>query len=176
MNLAERGLGPSIPGVSVPVEFYWVLTDPTPLAGMKYPATDFPWSDLKAAGFSHLLSLCPGRYDPAPLIMAYSELLEDLVGGGPPQNVVQERARIKRAVDALVRILVSGNGAIVHCAGGRGRSGTVLGCALRELGFGASEIVGYLDRLHKARGRPAGWPESPWQSALVQQWEFQCLR
>ena len=169
MRLVDKGLGPSIPGVQVPIELYWVLTDPTPLAGMKYPAKDFPWSNLKAAGFSHLVSLHPGPYDPAPLIMPFSELLEDLGGGGPPRDAIQERARIKKAVEALVRTMQSGNGTVVHCAGGRGRSGTVLGCALREFGFGANETVGYLDRLHKARGRP-GWPESPWQSSLVHEW------
>ncbi len=48
---------------------------------------------------------------------------------------------------------------MVHCHGGTGRTGTVLGCVLRELGVQAAEVIDFLDRVHKARGKP-GWPES----------------
>jgi protein-tyrosine phosphatase len=58
---------------------------------------------------------------------------------------------------------------VVHCVGGRGRTGTVLGCVLRELGHSPGEVVDFLDRVHKARGK-AGWPESPWQGQLVRDW------
>jgi hypothetical protein len=41
---------------------------------------------------------------------------------------------------------------------------------LRELGFDSIQAVGFLDRVHKGRGKP-GWPESTWQSSLVQRWK-----
>lgn len=169
MDLVDTGAGAQITGVAVPTELYWVLAAPTPLAGMKYPRTSFPWSALKAAGFDQVVALHSGSYDPAPLKVAFSEHLEDLFGGGPPGNQTEEKQRIKRAVSATLTALRSGHGTVVHCVGGRGRSGTVLGCVLRELGFGSVEAITFLDRVHKARGKP-GWPESPWQSALVQKW------
>lgn len=169
MTLVEEGHGRPIIGVRMPQDFYWVLAEPTPLAGMRYPAASFPWSKLHTAGFCQVVSLHPGPYDPTPLTKVFSEHLDDLVGGGPPRDDIQEREKIRGAVKAIVGALQSGQGVVVHCAGGRGRSGTVIGCCLRELGFGADEIIKYLDRLHKARGKP-GWPESPWQSSLVKEW------
>lgn len=169
MTLVEVHTGPQITEVEVPKEVYWVLSLPTPLAGMKYPRASFPWSRLKAAGFDHVVSLHPGSYEPAPLIKVFSEQLEDLVGGGPPQSEAQERQKIERAVAATLGALRSGHGVVVHCMGGRGRTGTVLGCVLRDLGFGPDEAIGFLDRVHKARGKP-GWPESRWQSSLVRNW------
>jgi hypothetical protein len=170
MKLVEPSDGASINGVDVPKEMYWVLGSPTPLAGMKYPRTGFPWSCLKAAGFAQVMSLEPGSYDPSPLTISFADHLQDLVSGGPPANEVNEKAKMKKAVTATVDAWRNGQGVVVHCRGGRGRSGTVLGCVLRELGFGPAEVIGFLDRVHKARGKP-GWPESPWQSALVESWE-----
>ena len=169
MNLVEPEAGAGILGVAVPAELYWVLTTPAPLAGMKYPRESFPWPTLKAAGFSEIVSLHPGPYDPKPLKRAFSEQLEDLVSGGPPHHETDEKARLKRAVSATLLAWRAGRGVVVHCVGGRGRSGTVLGCVLRELGFGAIEAVAFLNRVHKARGKP-GWPESEWQSKLVKTW------
>jgi hypothetical protein len=170
MKLVEARDGARINGIDVPKELYWVLGSPTPLAGMKYPRTGFPWSSLKAAGFSQVVSLHPGSYEPAPLTIGFAEHVQDLVSGGPPANEANEKAKIKKAVAATVVAWRSGQGVVIHCVGGRGRSGTVLGCVLRELGFAPAEAISFLDRVHKARGKP-GWPESPWQSSLVESWE-----
>jgi hypothetical protein len=170
VKLLEPSDGMPISGIEVPKELYWVLGPPTPLAGMKYPRRGFPWQNLKNAGFSQVVSLHPGSYDPAPLQTCFAEHLEDLVGGGPPANQVNEKTKIKKAVSAAVAAWRSGQGVVVHCYGGRGRSGTVLGCVLRELGFAPAAAIGFLDCVHKARGKP-GWPESPWQSSLVENWE-----
>ena len=169
VKLVEPDDGAPISGVDVPKDLYWVLWSPTPLAGMKYPRTGFPWPNLKTAGFSQVVSLHPGSYDPAPLTIGFAEHLQDLVSGGPPANEADEKAKIKRAVTATVATWRSGQGVVVHCVGGRGRSGTVLGCVLRELGFAPAEAINFLDRVHKVRGKP-GWPESPWQSSLVERW------
>jgi hypothetical protein len=169
MDLVEPDAGKRIAGVVVPAELYWVLVSPTPLAGMKYPRSSFPWSNLNAAGFTQVVSLHPGPYDPKPLEIAFSEHLEDLVSGGPPSNEANERRRIKRAVTATLSTWRSGAGVIVHCVGGRGRSGTVLGCVLRELGVAGAQVIAFLGRVHKARGK-YGWPESDWQASLVERW------
>jgi len=161
--------GPSIEGVDIPNEFYWVLQHPIPLAGMRYPRIDFPWANIYTAGFRHVVSLHPGPYNPEPLTILFNERLEDLISGGPPANEVEEIAKIKRAVTVTATAWKSGQGVVVHCIGGRGRSGTVIGCVLREIGFKTNEVVTFLDQLHRTRGRP-GWPESPWQLKLVEVW------
>ena len=169
MNLVEPGNGGAFNGIEVPQELYWVISSPTPLAGMKFPPSDFPWSSLAAAGFSQVVALHPGSYDPAPLEMCFAEQLQDLISGGPPANEDTEAERVRAAVNAAVKAWRSGQGVVVHCVGGRGRSGTVLGCILRDLGFPAADVLSFLDRVHKSRGKP-GWPESMWQSSLVEGW------
>ncbi|MDI6711029.1 MAG: tyrosine-protein phosphatase [Desulfitobacteriaceae bacterium] len=168
-QLIEPENGLFISRVELPKEFYWVLGPPAPLAGMKYPRGDFPWYNLKAAGFAAVVSLHPGSYDPAPLSLVFSEHLEDLVHGGPPSNADRERGAVERAVKATLSLLNMKKGVVIHCQGGRGRTGTVLGCVLRELGYGAGEIIDYLERLHRKRGK-LGWPESDWQADLVRCW------
>ena len=170
MELVEPMNGKPIDGIDVPRELYWVISAPTPLAGMKFPRSDFPWPRLKAVGFSRVVSLHPGRYDPYPLELCFQEQIEDLIHGGPPADPSAERAKIQRAVNAVITAWRSGHGVVVHCYGGRGRTGTVIGCVLCELGFQPAEVIGFLDRVHKTRGKP-GWPESEWQRELVEHWK-----
>lgn len=160
---------PSIPGLRMPYELYWVLQHPAPLAGMPYPSPRTPWQDIAAAGFRYVICLAgdgPG-YDPSPLTITQRIGLQDLYDGSVPRNPEQEERLIREVAQAVARKLQAGDGVVVHCAGGTGRTGTVIGCVLRLLGFSALEVVSYLDNLHKARGR-SGWPESNWQSQLVQ--------
>lgn len=163
---------PRIQGVDIPRGFYQVLADP-PLAGMPYPPQSLPWSTLKAAGFQYVVKLHEGypKYNPAPLTLLHTALLQDLVGGGNPQNPEREERLIREAVNMIFGKLSAGEGVIVHCQGGRGRTGTVLGCVLRIHGFSSSEVTNYLDRLHQARGKRApAWPESKWQKQLVERY------
>ena len=169
MKLIEPTNAPHIAGVDSPRQFYWVLRAPASLAGMRCPPTQFPWSSIAAVGFRHVVALEPGSYDPAPLSILFAEQLEDLCHGRPPRDPVREKQLIRNAVDAVVKALRSGEGVVVHCVGGRGRSGTVIGCVLRQLGCEAQAVIDYLDRLHKARGK-AGWPESAWQELLVREY------
>jgi Swiss Army Knife protein, DSP-PTPase phosphatase domain len=169
MKLVEPGAAASIPGIKIPKEFYWVLGLPAPLAGMKFPSRSFPWQNIKTAGFEWVVSLHPGTYDPSPLKIAFSEHLEDLILGRPPRNETRENEKIMRAVAATTSAVRLGEGVVVHCWGGRGRTGTVIGCVLRELGFKSDEVISFLDRLHKARST-RGWPEANWQSSLVRNW------
>jgi hypothetical protein len=169
MSMIEPNGGKAIPGIAMPDEVYWVLSTPAPLAGMKYPRQGFPWGELAKSGFVRLVALHPGNYDPAPLTILAADTLQDLVGGGPPRDAEREEQTIARVVRLIVEALRSGDGVAVHCVGGRGRTGCVLGCVLRELGHDAEQVVDYLDRVHKARGK-SGWPESPWQAQLVRAW------
>ena len=57
-------------------------------------------------------------------------------------------------------------GVLVHCAGGRGRTGTIIGAILRHCGHGPAEIIDFLDAAY-CKAKNSGWPESPWQAQVV---------
>ncbi len=169
MNLIPPSARMPIEGVTIPQELYWALSHPAPLAGMCYPRPGFPWAALARSGFARVVRLTSdGRsYDPQPLQVAYSAQLEDLLGGSSPRSPRQELQLIREAVAAVREALAHGQGVVVHCAGGRGRTGTVLGATLVSLGLPPAEVVAHLDLVHKARGT-SGWPESPWQAGILQ--------
>jgi hypothetical protein len=160
---------PPVAGLLVPSRFYTVTKDPAPLAGMSVPDRSTPWPALHAAGFRHVVCLTtkdPG-YDPTPLSPLHSVRLEDLAGGHPPTDPEREAELISKAAAAALSRLRAMEGVVVHCLGGTGRTGTVLGCILRRLGHTGPDVVGYLDRLNRdGRGRN-GWPEAEWQARLV---------
>lgn len=168
-GLLSPAIMPAIHGVRMPREFYWVLQEPAPLAGMAYPWPGTPWTEIAAAGFKHVVCLAseaPG-YDPAPMERLYTTELEDLVHTRPPRDPAREERLIRDAVGLLEGQLMAGQGVVVHCAGGTGRTGTVIGCALRSLGFPTRQVLDYLYALNVERGN-TGWPEASWQARLVE--------
>ena len=88
------------------------------------------------------------------------------MSGDPPADPERERALVLDAAADVVAHIEQGIGVAVHCMGGRGRTGTVIGVALVRLGHEPDAVVDYLHRLAVGRGR-RGWPESPWQSDVV---------
>jgi len=165
---------PNIEGIQVPYDFYWVLDTPGPLAGMQRPSDLTPWSNISRAGFGHVINLKDQsrEYDPWPLEVAYSAALQDLYGGCLPSDPDREERLVKEAVAVVVPLITGGQGVVVHCWGGRGRTGTVLGCVLRKLGYAAEDVTRDLDSLHKSRGKEDGWPESNWQADLVRRFHL----
>lgn len=159
-----------IEGMAIPGDFYWVAGAPAPLAGMRLPkpwAT--PWEALDMAGFRWVVCLCSTLpvYDPTPLGRLATVELTDLVETHLPHDPDLEEKAIGVIAKKVIEKLNQGEGVIVHCAGGRGRTGTVLGVVLRKLGVTAREAVSFLDSVHRARGKD-GWPEAPWQREVVE--------
>jgi hypothetical protein len=160
---------PRIPGILVPESFYLVTREPALLAGMAYPGGEgFPWGALAGLGIAHVVCLTRGgcAYDPTPLGPPLRFPLEDLWSGNPPADPAGEEQSIRRAASAVLGWLRVGEGVVVHCRGGTGRTGTVLGCVLRGLGSDARDVIAYLDRISRERGKPM-WPEASWQADVV---------
>jgi len=158
---------PAVDGVVVPDEFYTVLEAPARLAGMRRPSSRTPWARLSRLGFRYVVCLTDDQapYDPSPIEVLHAVYLEDLYGGLIPTDPSCEAERVSEAIDRVVAALRVGDGVIVHCAGGTGRTGTVIGGVLRRFGHPASDVIGYLDRLHRQRG--TRWPESSWAGEFV---------
>jgi len=170
MALIEPADMPMIEGAKVPQQVYLVTRHPAALAGMAYPDwRGLRWETLAGLGVHSVMCLtgdkCP--YKPEPLRVLGAIALEDLHHGGPPGGPSEEARLVRRATGLVLRELRQGRGVVVHCAGGTGRTGTVIGCVLRGLGHEAPAVLAYLDRLNRERGKP-GWPESPWQAGIVE--------
>jgi hypothetical protein len=131
---------------------------------MRFPS-DVSWSALYDAGFQHVICLASSpAYNPSPLTFHHMEL-EDLIGGKQPSRF-DERDRVFQAAKLVVDALHSGEGVVVHCDGGWGRTGTVLGTVLVMMGHEPGSVIAYLDTIHRLRGKD-GWPESPWQKEVI---------
>jgi len=128
----ERSQELCIEGIETPRLFYLVLNDPAPLAGMSYPGMRMPWRRLYALGFRHVVCLCNAQvdYNPAPLRMLRKVEMEDLHHGNGPLNPAMNEKLVLEAVEAINARLDNGEGVAVHCVGGTGRTGTVIGCVL----------------------------------------------
>jgi hypothetical protein len=150
----------------VPDDLYWVAREPVALVGMSYPGRA-DWSLLNESGIGHVVCLSHDApaYDAAPCTITAIRL-QDLVSGGDPNDPDREQALVERAATDVVAHLDHGIGVAVHCMGGRGRAGTVIGVSLVRLGHDPDSVVDYLDRTARGRGR-RGWPESPWQAGVV---------
>jgi hypothetical protein len=136
-----------------------VATSPAPLAGMGFPHS-VDWDELHRKGYRRVLRLHPGAYDPSPLTV-HEILLEDLYGGRLPSDPPAERKRVLEAGRVTAGWIDNGEGVVVHCLGGTGRTGTVLACALRHLGLDAD------DACRAVRSHRPNWPESAWQEEVV---------
>ena len=168
-RLQKAAESQAISGIRTPHRLYFILKDPAPLAGMEYPAAGLPWDRLFAAGLSNVVCLCGAHvsYNPAPLRLLRAVEMEDLHHGGLPKDPAGNEHILRDVVDVVLPRLYQGQGVVVHCVGGTGRTGTVLGCVLRSLGYPSGEVIAYLNELNLSRGK-RGWPESPWQARMVE--------
>ena len=88
-------------------------------------------------------------------------------------DVPRTRDEMTRILDEIDAALALGHTVYVHCWGGIGRTGTVVGCHLVRHGLGGDEALGAIMRLwptmHKSHRRDRS-PETSAQHAWVREW------
>jgi len=81
---------------------------------------------------------------------------------------------MRATLDAIYAAIGARETIYLHCWGGVGRTGTVVGCLLREQGYSAPEAFDLLERKWRAMEKRARHPHSPGtagQIAFIEQWE-----
>ena len=94
--------------------------------------------------------------------------------GSPHCPNDQSRAETRKILDRIDAALDGDQNVYVHCWGGSGRTGTIVGCWLRRRGLVDSDEV--LERLQELRlGDREGWmkptPNTPVQAEFIVNWE-----
>jgi hypothetical protein len=153
---------------AIPADLYFVAHQPVEIIGMGFPSR-VDWQLLWERGVRHVVCLThrdATPYDASPLTVHLHGLQDLFARPEGPDDPDRERALVHAAAGAVVDAVLAGEGVAVHCRGGRGRVGTVLGVALVRLGHAPADVVTWFDRLHRMRGK-GGWPETPWQAEVV---------
>ncbi len=93
-----------------------------------------------------------------------------------PDVSITDDVRMRRILDYIDSALDTGQTVYVHCWGGVGRTGTVIGCWLVRRGRSADDALAEVDRMFatmsesKRRGHPRGSPETSTQREMVRRW------
>jgi len=86
---------------------------------------------------------------------------------------VPTQPQMRATLDAIYRAIDTRDPVYVHCWAGIGRTGTVVGCFLREQGLSAQEAFALIDRKWRVMEKRAWAPKSPeWpeQFAFIERW------
>ena len=79
----------------------------------------------------------------------------------------------REILDAIDRGLFRNRRVYVHCCGGRGRTGTIVGCWLARHGFGSGqEVLGAITALRRGALLDGPSPETEEQRSLVRNWKW----
>lgn len=173
-----RGTG----SIAPPGDSYWVQEGRL-LAG-PYPGDPDPARELEKlgafldVGVRRFLDLTePGEHSPyAPIlerIASDRELSATHLRLAIPDETVPKPSRMREVLDVLSVDLSRDEPVYLHCRGGAGRTGTVVGCYLVEQGLEPEDALARIaaDRAHLGSSR-RGWssPETPEQRRFVLEW------
>ena len=82
--------------------------------------------------------------------------------------------QMREILDAIAAVVAAGRIPYIHCWGGVGRTGTVVGCMLVEDGCGIDEVIERIKKLRcetERAHRPS--PETDWQREFIFGWAEQ---
>jgi hypothetical protein len=142
------------------------------ILGMPYPSEELDyWESMKDVGIDAVICLTEDKpmYGSSPLQILASCALSDKSGSFYDNEQKQEEAgeearRYRDLARQTAEALREGKSVAAHCKGGTGRTGTLIGAALLELGFSLESVLTALEQANSLRRRgDHGWPESPWQ-------------
>lgn len=162
---------------------YWAL--PGQLLAGAYPcAADLPTAeqrvaDLLACGVDFVVDLTePGEYNLRP----YWPILQrqakaagqqiDRWNAPIPDMGTPTVAQMREILARIDAAMENGHTVYVHCFGGIGRTGTVIGCALVERGLEGNAALAEIERLR--RSLPKSYrisPETEAQRRMVRMWK-----
>jgi hypothetical protein len=79
-----------------------------------------------------------------------------------PDHSIPGKAELMRSIQrVLAQALAEGSAVYVHCRAGFGRTGTVIGCYLRECGQSPADALAELNRVWQQNARSSVWPQVP---------------
>ncbi len=145
---------------------YWVGSDF--LAGHYPDQEQGEVAALVATGVTRFLDLTePGEREPYA-----SSLPEGLVHRrlSIPDFSVPTVADMRAILDRLDALLQEGHRVYLHCYGGLGRTGTVVGCFLVRHGCSGDEALSRIRALRLAAGCSPHSPETDAQRTMVRSW------
>jgi hypothetical protein len=135
---------------------------------------------FKAAGISAFIDLTDDRDDLRPYAVLIPEVWTDpatrpLHFRLPVRDLdVPSHPEMRAILDTIDTVLAQGHRAYVHCWGGVGRTGTVVGCCLVRRGLDGSAALQQVQALFAGtrKGRRTGRrsPETPEQGQYVRSW------
>lgn len=163
---------------------YWVL--PGKLLAGEYPRTpDTETSIAKlealvGAGITAFIDLTTD----ADQLMPYEALLHKIGNGKaerfsfpiPDVGIPATHELARAALDRIDETLAAGGGVYVHCWGGIGRTGTIVGCWLARHGHEGDAALSRLSELWGAcpKSQWRASPETAAQGSYVRQWHASC--
>ncbi len=165
---------------------YWVIEGR--FAAGEYPGDRYGagtagvLQGLLSQGIDHFVDLTEPRDGLEP----YAQMAEALAGGlglsaGWTRHPIRDRdiprsgAQMTAILDEIDAALGSGKGVYVHCWGGIGRTGTVIGCWLVRHGSSGEDALRQVDRWWRSMEKAVlywDWdsPETPAQKEFVRGW------
>jgi hypothetical protein len=150
--------------VTAPVHY---RVDDGLLAGA-YPGAPGSAGALEQAGVTLFIDL---THPSDPLDRYDDDLVSARRVGYPiPDMGTPTAGQVMQVLDAIDETRAAGGTAYVHCWGGVGRTGTVIGCWLVRHGLDGGDPIAAIAGLRRkiAGTRPS--PETPGQAALVRSW------
>jgi hypothetical protein len=161
-----------------PVETYWVI--PGKFLAGEYPGTRLVYDPLLTRKLDYLLERKLSYFldltEPGALTPYDEKLLEEAGWLGYkveyhrfpiPDYGVPSRARMNEVLEMLDAALETGQAVYLHCWGGIGRTGTVVGCYLVRHGLTGEQALARLVTLRAGLGD--AWRRSPESDA---QWQM----